>query len=266
MDYNYHRNHLVGYRDLDYVREALDMLKDVEQSMVRYINDEIDTEQYIKSITPYDRFVWEKYTEKPQNTNLFNSKQKKKNSSWREFKWAPIFQKVRDSLNWENLQIIQNNPVIETVYDSGYIQTKNVDGGIGITTKLGVIPVVVVEDKAGNICSTTFNGINAQAWRLHQSFPSAKYVFITDNEFNVGQNKGSEIGNDVNLVVMERGNYRVKEQYPKLNAKRFETVRTTLIDNLKNTNPKDLLNYRVIESKSTGKLLDNMNDGIIYNL
>lgn len=269
MNYQYHRSDLIKYQNENYIQTALLMLNDVEVAMQDFVSGKISTEQYINKITPYDEFVWKKYTEKPQGTNVFNSKQKKKNSSWREQKWAPIFEVVRQYLQsiWPevNVMLIQNNKVIETIYSSNYVGYKNVDGGIGIETPQGIIPVVVVEDKAGNICSTTFNGINAQGWRLHQSFPNAKYVFITDNGFNVAKNKGAEIGNNVNIVVLERGQYRTKEDYPKLNAKRFEMVKNQLIQGLSSMNVVDFLQYEIIQSKTTGRLTDTLNDGIIMN-
>jgi hypothetical protein len=269
MDYQYHRNDLKKYQKEPYIQTALSMLDEVEFAMQNFVSGKISTEQYIEQITPYDKFVWEKYIEKPQGTNVFNSKQKKKNSSWREQKWASIFEIVRQTLqnSWSdvNLILIQNCKVVETIYSSGYIGHKNVDGGIGIKTKEGIIPVVVVEDKAGNICSTTFNGINAQGWRLHQSFPNAKYILITDNEFNVGEKKGAEIGNDVNMVVLERGQYRVKEHYPQLNWQRFDSVKTKLINELTKIKPEHFLQYEIIQSKTTGRLTDSLNDGIIWN-
>jgi hypothetical protein len=270
MDYHYHRNDLKKYKEHDYVQTALSMLDDVESAMMDYIAGKINTEKYIELITPYDKFVWDKYTQKPQGTNIFNSKQKKKNSSWREQKWAPIFEIVRQYLQlaWPEVDVvlIQNNKVIENVYSSGYINYKNVDGGIGIKIDKGIIPIVVVEDKAGNICSTTFNGINAQGWRLHQSFPNAKYIFITDNEFNIRQDAGAEMGNNVNLVILERGEYRSKEIYPKLNAKRFDMVRSELVGCLTQMKPSDFLQYEIIRSKTTGHLTDSMKDGMIWNL
>jgi len=269
MNYQYHRNDLIKYQNETYIQTALLMLDSVEIAMQDFVSGKISTKQYIDKITPYDEFVWKKYTEKPQGTNVFNSKQKKKNSSWREQKWSPIFEIAKQSLQiaWPkvNVVLIQNNKVIETIYSSGYIGYKNVDGGIGIRTPNGIIPVVVVEDKAGNICSTTFNGINAQGWRLHQSFPNAKYIFITDNEFNVGKNKGAEIGNNVNIVVLERGQYRTKEEYPKLNAERFDIVKNQLIEGLCNMNVNNFLQYEINQSKTTGRLTDKLNDGIIMN-
>jgi hypothetical protein len=270
MNYQYHREDLIKYQNHDYVRTALSMLDSVEITMHDYISNKISTHEYIERITPYDKFVWEKYKEKPQNTNIFNSKQNKKNSSWLEMLWTPIFEVVRLEIKKQwmdiDLQLIQNDKVLETVYSSGYIQYKKVDGGVGIKTEKGFIPVFVVENKAGNICSTTFNGVNAQAFRLHQSFPNAKCLFITGNDFNVGKKIGAEIGDDINLVILERGCYKVEEDYPILEADRFERVRICLTEWLKNSLPNDFLNYKTIYSKSRGCLIDKLDNGIITNM
>ena len=269
MDYQYHRNDLKKYIELDYVKTALSMLDDVESAMQDYVAGKINTEKYIEQITPYDSFVWNKYKEDVKPKNVYNSSHMKQNSSWREHKWSPIFEIVRQYLQsiWTETEIvlIQNHQVIETFYDSGYVAYKKVDGGIGIKTNKGIIPVVVVEDKAGNICSTTFGGINAQATRLHRSFPNAKYIFITDNQFMVRKDAGVEVADNTNMIVLERGEYRSEEYYPELNAKRFDMVKNELIKILTKMKPSDFLQYEIIHSKTTGRLTDAMNDGIILN-
>jgi hypothetical protein len=252
------------------------MLDKVEQSMTDLLNGEIDIEEYINRITPYDKFMWEKWHELPQKSNPINVGQNKKYSTWREQKWAPIFELVRQELLkdplWKNSKVvvIQNRPIVETVYSNGYTPFKDVDGGLAIETvinnKTVLVPIIAVEDKGGHACSTCFNGVNAQGLRLHQSFPNAKHVFITDNNVSVGVTKGSEIADHINLVVCERGDNRVKEKYPSLKYARFQEVKDKLIAKLSSSQPAQFTKYNVIESNSNTTLRESIdNTGIIWN-
>jgi hypothetical protein len=273
----YHRKTLTASNtDHAYIKQAVSMLDDVERAMTNLLNGQIDIETYINNITPYDKFMWEKWHELPQKSNPINIGQNKKYSTWREQKWAPIFELVRRELIkdplWKNTSVvvIQNRPIVETVYSNGYTPCKDVDGGIAIETTINgkkiLVPVIAVEDKGGHACSTCFNGVNAQGLRLHQSFPNAKHVFITDNNVSVGSTKGSEIADHINLVVCERGDNKVTEKYPSLKFERFENVKDTLVSNLKRMNPNQFTSYRVIESTSTTTLRESLDSqGILWN-
>ena len=273
----YHRKTLTASNiDHPYIRKAVSMLDKVEQSMTDLLNGEIDIEEYINRITPYDKFMWEKWHELPQKSNPINVGQNKKYSTWREQKWAPIFELVRQELLkdplWKNSKVvvIQNRPIVETVYSNGYTPFKDVDGGLAIETvinnKTVLVPIIAVEDKGGHACSTCFNGVNAQGLRLHQSFPNAKHVFITDNNVSVGVTKGSEIADHINLVVCERGDNRVKEKYPSLKYARFQEVKDKLIAKLSSSQPAQFTKYNVIESNSNTTLRESIdNTGIIWN-
>lgn len=273
----YHRKTLTASNtDHPYIKQAVSMLDEVEQAMSNLLDGSIDVEEYINRITPYDKFMWEKFHELPQKSNPININQNKKYSSWREQKWAPIFELVRQELlknpNWDSTKVvlIQNRPIVETVYSNGYTPYKDVDGGLAIETNINgkkvLIPIIAVEDKGGHACSTCFNGVNAQGLRLHQSFPNAKHVFITDNNVSVGATKGSEIADHINLVVCERGTNRIKELYPALNHNRFQEVKDVLVNKLSTSQPDQFTNYNVIESTSTTTLRESIdNRGIIWN-
>lgn len=252
------------------------MLNDVEQAMSDLLSGKIDIQQYINRITPYDKFMWEKWHELPQKSNPINVGQNKKYSTWREQKWAPIFELVRQELakvqQWSgvSLVVIQNRPIVETIYSNGYTPYKDVDGGLAIECTIRgkpiLIPVIVVEDKGGHACSTCFNGVNAQGLRLHQSFPNAKHVFITDNNVSVGTSKGAEIADHINLVVCERGNNRVKEKYPALVYQRFEEVKQNLVAKLSAMTPEQFTTYNVVSSNSRQTLREQIDaKGIIWN-
>ena len=273
----YHRKTLTASStDHPYIKQAISMLDEVEQAMNDLLDENIDVKEYINRITPYDKFMWEKFHELPQKSNPININQNKKYSSWREQKWAPIFELVKRELlknpNWEGVKlvIIQNRPIVETVYSNGYTPYKDVDGGLAIEMLINgkkvLIPVIAVEDKGGHACSTCFNGVNAQGLRLHQSFPNAKNVFITDNNVSVGITKGSEIADHINLVVCERGTNRTKEKYPALKYERFENVKNTLVSNLSAMVPTQFTSYCVVDSKSTTTLRDSIDKvGILWN-
>jgi len=252
------------------------MLDSVEYTMANLVEGKITIKEYIDQITPYDKFMWEEWHRLPQKSNPINVGQNKKYSTWREQKWAPIFELVRRSITqtWQgvNLVVIQNRPVVETVYSNGYIAFKDVDGGIGIETRIKesnytvLIPVIAVEDKGGHACSTCFNGVNAQGLRLHQSFPNAKHIFITDNNISVGRDKGTEIADNINLVISERGENRQRESYPTLKAERFQEVKDGLINRLSTMKPTEFTKYKVIHSSGTTTLRESVErSGLVWN-
>ena len=94
------------------VNEALTMLGDVEKAMKDLVNGLIDIKEYIIAITPYDQFMYERAKMKPQKSNPINTLQNKKYSTWREQKWAPIWELIRIEMSetWKtnNLITIQN--------------------------------------------------------------------------------------------------------------------------------------------------------------
>lgn len=279
MSFNlhYHRNTMLrSERSHPYVMEALSMLDSVENSISCLLSGKITINDYIRRITAYDKFMWEKVHELPQKSNPINKLQNKKYSTWRELKWAPIFELIRIELlklpKWKNtkLVLIQNNKVVETIYSNGYIATKDVDNGLAIETIINdrtyLIPVIVIEDKGGHACTTCLNGVNAQALRLHQSFPNAMYLFITDNKVTVGKEKGMEIADHINMIICERGQNKIEVSYPALSAERFQRVKDTLIERLSFRSPEQYANYIVVPSsfnKTLRKQLDK--DGIVEN-
>jgi hypothetical protein len=277
FNFHYHRKTLTASNtDHPYIKTAVSMLDNVETAMSDLLLGNIDIKEYINCITPYDQFMWEKWHELPQKSNPINIGQNKKYSSWREQKWAPIFELVRDSLSknelWSTTKtiVIQNQPIVETIYSNGYTPFKDVDGGLAIETSINskkvLIPVLAVEDKGGHACSTCFNGVNAQGLRLHQSFPNAKHIFITDNNVSVGVTKGSEIADHINLVVCERGTNRTKEKYPALRHERFQQVKDTLIEKLSAMTPEQFTTYIEIESSSSTTLRKSIDkQGILWN-
>jgi len=257
MNFQYHRKTLVkSDNNHPMIKKAVLLLGDVEKAMSELVENKIDISEYIRLITPYDQFMYESAKMKPQKSNPINTLQNKKYSTWREQKWAPIWEIVRREVSkiWETdeLVLIQNRPVLESIYSSGYIKFKDVDGGIGfkhIINKQEVLfPVVAVEDKGGHACSTCFDGVSAQSLRLHRCLPNAFHVFITDNNISVGTDKVSDVYNDIDLVVMERGQNRKTEKYPALVAQRFIDVKEGMIERLSEMTKEAFTKYNTIPS------------------
>jgi hypothetical protein len=275
MNYQYHRKTLLA-SDSDHpmVVKAISMLPDVETAMQELVARKIDIPTYIDRITEYDKFMYQSAKAKPQKSNPINTLQNKKYSTWREQKWAPVWQLICDDVSKEwnssDLFVIQNRQVVEGVYSSGYIKFKDVDGGIGFEHEINgrkvVMPVVAAEDKGGHACSTCFDGVSAQSLRLHRCLPNAFHVFITDNNISVGKDKEAETFCDIDLIVSERGKNRITEPYPKLNPSIFQEVRDGLIDRLSKVDKKHFTKYSAIASKKKGKFRSEIDQtGIIWN-
>lgn len=275
MNIFYHRKTMTA-SDADHpmIKEALAMLPTVEKAIEDLANEKISIKKYIELITPYDQFMYERAKMKPQKSNPINTLQNKKYSTWREMKWVPIWELVRKEIskkwNISNLTLIQNKPVAESIYSSGYIKFKDVDGGIGfehtINGKSVLVPIIAVEDKGGHACSTCFDGVGAQSLRLHRCLPNAYHVFVTDNQITVGKNKVSDIFNDIDLIVSERGSNGKKEKYPPLVAKRFQEVKDGFIERLSKTTQKEFSKYNVIPSKKTTIFREEVDlNGIVWN-
>lgn len=275
LNVQYHRKTLTA-SDSSHplVRTALSMLDTVEQAMTDVVAGTITIEEYINKITPYDEFMWKHAKSKPQKTNPINTLQNKKYSTWREQKWSPIFELIRLEVSkvWgvDNLFLIQNRKIAESIYTSGYIKYKDVDGGIGFEMNVGskkvLFPIIAVEDKGGHACATCFDGVSAQSLRLHRSFPNAYHVFITDNNISVGKDKESEIYSDIDLIVSERGSNKKTEAYPKLNYQRFQEVKDGLISRVSSVDMKEFFKYNSVKSKKSGLFRTEIDtNGILWN-
>ncbi len=275
MNFEYHRKTLLA-SDTDHpmVREALALLPRVEQAQRDLVEHRIDIQQYITEITDYDRFMYTRAKQKPQKSNPINTLQNKKYSTWREQKWAPIWELIRQDLAeaWDrdDLTVIQNKSVVESVYSSGYKKFKDVDGGIAFEHDFNgrrqLVAVIAVEDKGGHACSTCFDGVSAQSLRMHRCFPNTVTVFVTDNNISVGRDKAAEIFNDIDVIVSERGQNRRIEAYPALVWQRFQTVRDQLTAQLRDQDPCKFAEYQTITSRDQGTLRDSIDQtGVIFN-
>lgn len=276
MNVKYHRQTLIG-SDLDHplIKKALSMLSPVEKAIEDVASGKINIKKYIDEITSYDQFMYETAKLKPQKSNPINTLQNKKYSTWREQKWAPIWELIRKAVskkwNVDNLVLIQNQAVVESIYSNGYIKFKDVDGGIGFEHTINgqnvIIPIIAVEDKGGHACSTCFDGVAAQGLRLHRCLPNAYHVFITDNNVSVAKDKSSVVYSDINLIVVERGENKKREDYPKLVASRFEEVVTNFIDTLSKTSKSKFVKYNTIENNKKTLFREEIESkGIVWNI
>lgn len=275
MNYQYHRKTLLASAaDHPMVVQAASMLTQVETAMQNLVAGDITIADYIEAITEYDMFMYLSAKAKPQKSNPINTLQNKKYSTWREQKWAPIWQMICDEISatWQTnkVKVIQNKQVVEGIYASGYIKFKDVDGGIGFEHEIGgrkvFLPIVAVEDKGGHACSTCFDGVSAQSLRLHRCLSSAYHVFITDNNISVGQDKEAETFCDIDLIVSERGKNRVEEEYPKLNAHIFQEVKDGLLHRISQYDIEHFTKYNEIPSKKQGKFRSEIDQtGIVWN-
>lgn len=275
MNYQYHRKTLLASAaDHPMVVQAASMLMQVETAMQNLVAGDITIADYIEAITEYDMFMYLSAKAKPQKSNPINTLQNKKYSTWREQKWAPIWQMICDEISatWQTnkVKVIQNKQVVEGIYASGYIKFKDVDGGIGFEHEINgrtvFLPIVAVEDKGGHACSTCFDGVSAQSLRLHRCLSSAYHVFITDNNISVGQDKEAETFCDIDLIVSERGKNRVEEEYPKLNAHIFQEVKDGLLHRISQYDIDHFTKYNEIPSKKQGKFRSEIDQtGIVWN-
>jgi len=206
----------------------------VESAMKDLVGGMISISEYVERIAEYDREIVEYYLAKPQKSNPVNTGQNKLYPSWREQKWAPIFEKIRLKLQTRSeyeLKLVQNAPVTQIVYDNGESKCKDVDCGIVIECVLDnkkiLSPVLVSEDKGGHACIVCFDGVAGVAGNFKKSFPLCKVVFITDNNVSVKKDISSSIFQDINMVICERGDNLVglkPKQYIPLKPERFQAL------------------------------------------
>ena len=279
MNYKYHRNTLIASdHNHPMVKKCLTMLDGFEQAVEDFCENIIDAETYFERITEYDTYMFMSARSKPQKSNPINTLQNKKYSTYREMITLPIWYHLISRLKkleqWADidLAVIQNISILETKYSNGKYNTKDVDGGIAIRTQINgekkYIPVIAVEDKGGHACKTTVNGVNAIGLRLHQSFPTAIFGFVTDNNVTVGKKQGSEIIDNTNFFLCERGEIDGWDKnYQPLKAYRFVNLEEQLFGYLKDMQPSKFLNYNTIFSSSNKTLRDMLREtgGVITN-
>ena len=234
MDPKYHislvTNPASGYertaKDALLVEQAISLYSKVESAIVKVVEDG-DYKKYVDSITEYDKFIWE-VSHEGDKSNLFAYKKIKVSPSWTEQIWAPVFERIRLSLNeyWNTeLILIQNKQVVESINKHGPTAYKDVDGGIAVTVthngKNYLMPVVVAEMKTGHFCKTACTGVDAIMRRVITMNPNVLGFAVTDN--NISVSKDAEVENVFGsgaTLIQQRGIgfNNLKNIYPTLNA------------------------------------------------
>jgi hypothetical protein len=240
MDPKYHI-HLVtnpasGYertaKDAVLVEKAIMLYSKVETAIINVVENG-DYKQYIDSIREYDKFIWEASHE-GDKSNLFAYKKIKVSPSWTEQIWAPVFERIRLSLNeyWKTeLVLIQNKQVVESINKHGPTAYKDVDGGIAVSINLNgknyLMPVVVAEMKTGHFCKTACTGVDAIMRRVLTMNSNVLGFAITDN--NISVSKDAEVENVFGsgaTLIQQRGIgfNNLKNIYPELDYRQLELV------------------------------------------
>lgn len=199
----------------------------ITQAMEDYISTG-DLSSYVKEINQYDKIIYE-YAKKSQASNPVSTRQTKILSTWRENIWTPIWEKIRSKLQTRTdfkLVTIQNQKVVQSFFSTGENKFKDVDGGIGIMIKEGLIePLLSGEDKGGHLCSTAMDGIQGQGLQFSLSYPYSLFFLITDNNFTVNESKSTELYQNVNAVICSRGtNKKNIKVYNPIDASRIDLV------------------------------------------
>lgn len=270
MNTNYHidlvKNTTSGYKrtanDLVLVKQAESMYPIVADAMLKLVKDG-DYTAYINAIEAYDKFVWVQ-SHKGDKSNLFAYKKIKISPTWTEQLWAPVFERVRIAIQKEwgtgtDLILIQNKEVVESFGINGPTAFKDVDGGLGIykTFKSGItalMPIIAVEDKTGNYCKTACTNVDGIIRRVKAMNNDVLALCVTDNHVAVGKNV--EVDHSFGsggVLIVQRGQNKKKETYPKLNVDKFEMVERLSINYLKTKTAKNFTD--VAHSNTSGVLL-----------
>ena len=261
----YHQEILecVDYSNHPYVLTCKKMLPDVQKAVETVIIGG-HWEKYCSSIEEYDKYMWERYHEKPQKSNPINITQNKKYSSWRELMLYPLWARIKSQIKFPT-EIILNKPVTQTIYSDGSIQTKDVDGGLGIycnhnNTKL-FLPVLTDEDKGGHFCKTTASNVEGINRKFKDLNPNIITTITTDNHITMGQDIDTEFFKSTDILLSVRGkNGEDPKKYSKLEYKRFETIEKVIIEKLNSMSISDFtcekINIREKEKKTVREFID----------
>jgi hypothetical protein len=274
MDTMYHKklvlNETTDYQrtayDSQLVEEAKTMFADVEQALIQVVSSG-DYTEYVKQIRNYDKFVWEKSHE-GDKTNIYAYKKIKVSPSWTEQFWAPIFERVRLKIselwNFDNLVLIQNSKVVESMGDRGPDAFKDVDAGIGIIKQINfdsvIMPVVVCESKTGHYCKTACTGVDAIIRRVRSMNSYVLGFAVTDNQVSVGKDQPvSNVFGAGGVLISQRGINNTRSDYPELDPNKFKLVEDLCINYLENMKPENFseVKLKINKSQKLRECIDN---------
>jgi hypothetical protein len=238
MNYtSYHKNILIESRDESnhpMVQEALTYIDCFEKSIVKVINDG-NWEMYIDTITNYDKFLWECNHQHPQKTNPINILQNKKYSSYRETLLIPLWYRIKNRISFDTI-VLTNTSVIQTMFSDAVDNFKDVDGGLGISIKVGeknkILPIIVNEDKSGHFCKTQASNVNGIMKKFEEFNSNIIRLCTTDNKITIGKNIDSELISSISILASLRKNNLEHNVYNKLNWEIFSSLESVIVDKL----------------------------------
>jgi ferredoxin len=222
------------------------LLDRFEAAITKFINFEIDVDEYVDRISELDEWAFRLYWGSYQKTNWLNTGQNKKYPIIKETIWTAVMERIRrilvekTGLEFVLIQGKAGGQVAVACFESGEIKTKDVDTGIALKHPEGfLVPVIAAECKGGHACSTCHDGIWGQAVRMKKQFPNALQVFITDNNVTVAKKIDVSTYDEIDFEYCERGENNLEkfykqEGYNKLNPEIFKTAIEQLVSVVSN--------------------------------
>jgi hypothetical protein len=266
---DYHKNILIDSEESsqhEMIIEALNFIDGFETSILNVIEDG-NWKKYIENIKNYDKFLWECNHLHPQKTNPINILQNKKYSSYRETLLLPLWIRIKNSIQFETIVLI-NKPVIQTMFSDGSQNMKDVDGGLGIICDNKLLPVIINEDKSGHFCKTASKNVNGIMQSFKELNSNIITVCTTDNNVTIGKNIDAEVFSSINIIASLRNNNIKTKTYQDLNYNVFLELEKVIIKNLnsKINDFFDCKNYKI--KKKQNKLVRESidSDGIFINI
>lgn len=252
------------------VVQSLKYIDGFEDSILSVIKNG-NWEKYIKEITEYDKFLWECHHLCPQKTNPINILQNKKYSSYRETMLLPLWVRISNSIDFQTKLLI-NESVVQSIYDDGSVNLKDVDGGLGIETKINgkrlLLPVLTNEDKGGHFCKTTasnVNGINSKFKDLNNNIIT---VATTDNQVTIGKNIDGSLFYHTNLLASIRVENLKHKTYQELNPVIFKSMEEIIVNKLNKLGEMSFSGEKYIITKKNNKTIREQIDsnGLFLNI
>lgn len=228
---DYHRNILEsGDNTHDMVIKSISMLDCFEDAIQKVITDG-DWNDYIKTITPYDLYLWECNHKYHQKTNPINILQNKKYSSYRETLLLALWVRIRSKLPFST-ELLLNKSVVQTIFSDETIGEKNVDGGLGVLCNKLMLPVIINEDKSGHFCKTSAKNVNGILENFENSNPNIIRMCTTDNNVTIGKNVDSSELPSYNILASLRKNNGHNDSYQELNPEIFLNLENILTEKI----------------------------------
>jgi hypothetical protein len=226
----YHKNILMDESNHDMVKQAISMVDNLEETIKKVINNG-DWDEYIKNITPYDKFLWECNHLHPQKTNPINILQNKKYSSYRETLLLPLWVRIQSKLPFET-ELLLNKSVVQTIFSDETVGEKDVDGGLAIRCGKLLLPIIVNEDKSGHFCRTSAKNVNGilECFKVLNS--NIIRMCSTDNNVTIGKEVDAEDLSSFQIIASLRKENGKNKVYQELNPEIFLNLENMIVDEI----------------------------------